>query len=41
MSALQQMVLFVFKWTQLVVEAWVGMVLFSLIKMFKEPTLFI
>lgn len=43
MSALQQMVLFVFKWTQLAVivaEAWVGMVLFSLIKIFKEKTLY-
>lgn len=28
MSALQQMVLFVFKCTELIVEAWVGMVLF-------------
>lgn len=43
MSALQQMVLFVLKWTQLaviVVEAWAGMVLFSLIKIFKEKTLY-
>lgn len=43
MSALQQMVLFVFKWAQLavvVVEAWAGTVLFSLIKIFKGKTLY-
>ncbi len=40
MSTPEQMVLFVFKCSELIVEAWVGMVPFSLIKMFKEPTLF-
>lgn len=43
MSALQQMVLFVLKWTELaviIIEAWVGIVLFSLIKIFKEKTLY-